>query len=628
MRKLFLAFIAIIILFGLYAANFYNFLLFHSIAEGFSIVIACGIFMVAWNTRHYNPGNYLVFIGIAYLFIGILDFSHTLSYEGMNIFVRFDANAPTQLWIATRYVESLTLLLAPFLSKRRIRIDVCFAAYGIITAAILLTVFYWQVFPDCFLADAGGLTPFKIISEYIICLLLLASGVLFVYERNHFDPRFLRLVLMSLATTIAAELLFTTYASVYGFSNLLGHYLKIVSFYLMYKAVIETGLRKPYDLVFRNLHQQREWLRVTLVSIGDAVIATDTKGNITFLNKVAEDLTGWRMDEAVEKPVNEVFRIVNEHSREIVENPVYKVLAIGEIVGLANHTLLIRKNVEELPVDDSAAPIRANDGSLLGAVLVFRDISERKRAEDVLRKWNETLEQTVIERTELAEARSKQLQALTMELIEAEEQERKRIAEILHDDLQQLLAGAKLQVQVADDRLPEDSPAKSILGTVSDLLLKSINQSRRLSHELSPQVLHHEGLIAGLEWLARQMNRQFGLAVHLVAAAAPPIENTTVNVLVFRSVQELLFNTVKHAGVKESQIDISFPNGRVMVIVTDSGRGFDPDILKPFTPDSGFGLLRLQERARFMGGSLAVESAPGQGSKFILTVPLEITPPE
>ena len=213
MRKLFLAFIAIIILFGLYAANLYNFLLFHSIAEGFSIVIACGIFMVAWNTRHYNPGNYLVFIGIAYLFIGILDFSHTLSYEGMNIFVRFDANAPTQLWIATRYVESLTLLLAPFLSKRRIRIDVCFAAYGIITAAILLTVFYWQVFPDCFLADAGGLTPFKIISEYIICLLLLASGVLFVYERNHFDPRFLRLVLMSLATTIAAELLFTTQLS-------------------------------------------------------------------------------------------------------------------------------------------------------------------------------------------------------------------------------------------------------------------------------------------------------------------------------------------------------------------------------------------------------------------------------
>ncbi len=141
-------------------------------------------------------------------------------------------------------------------------------------------------------------------------------------------------------------------------------------------------------------------------------------------------------------------------------------------------------------------------------------------------------------------------------------------------------------------------------------------------------MLHHAGLIAGLEWLSRQMHRQFGLAVHLAAEAAPPMENATVKVLVFRTVQELLFNIVKHAGVKESQIDISFPNGRVMVIVTDSGRGFDPDILKPFTPDTGFGLLRLQERARSMGGSLVVESTPGQGSKFTLTVPMDIPPSE
>lgn len=125
-------------------------------------------------------------------------------------------------------------------------------------------------------------------------------------------------------------------------------------------------------------------LDVTLSSIGDAVIATDTEGRVTFLNAVAESLTGWQTQEAKGRPLTTIFRILNEHTREPVENPVEKVLRLGRIVGLANHTVLISKNGTEVPIDDSAAPIRGAGGRLRGVVLVFRDITERKRAEDAI----------------------------------------------------------------------------------------------------------------------------------------------------------------------------------------------------------------------------------------------------
>ena len=130
--------------------------------------------------------------------------------------------------------------------------------------------------------------------------------------------------------------------------------------------------------------RQKELLRVTFASIGDAVITTDAAGCVTFLNAVAESLTGWMVREAVGQPLGSVFRIVNEQSRLPVENPATKVLQDGRIVGLANHTVLIAKDGGERPVDDSAAPIRDDEGRVVGCVLIFRDITERRRLEHEL----------------------------------------------------------------------------------------------------------------------------------------------------------------------------------------------------------------------------------------------------
>ena len=150
--------------------------------------------------------------------------------------------------------------------------------------------------------------------------------------------------------------------------------------------IIESTQHKKIE---QALQESEERYSTTLASIGDAVIATDFEGRITFMNAVAEELTGWHLHEAIMKPAKEVFIIINEHTRQKVENPVAKVLENGAIVGLANHTVLVRRDGTEVAIDDSGAPIKDRNGNITGVVLVFRDITDRKRMEDSLRESEE-----------------------------------------------------------------------------------------------------------------------------------------------------------------------------------------------------------------------------------------------
>jgi len=253
----------LLIIIGLYLTSLYSYLLFHSLAEIFSIVIACGIFMVAWNSKEFMDNNYFLFLGIAYLFIGGLDMVHTLAYKGMGVFTGYGANLPTQFWIAARYLESLSLILALTFLNRRMKINYVVYCYSFVTAVLIISIFYWKAFPDCFI-EGVGLTPFKKISEYIISLILIGSVVILFKKRSEFDESVFKLLVASIVITIGAELAFTFYVSVYGLSNLVGHYFKIISFYLIYKALIETGLVKPYDLLFRNLKLSEKKLKASL----------------------------------------------------------------------------------------------------------------------------------------------------------------------------------------------------------------------------------------------------------------------------------------------------------------------------------------------------------------------------
>jgi len=160
----------------------------------------------------------------------------------------------------------------------------------------------------------------------------------------------------------------------------------------LFSCAIIIGFGEALRTARRRADVQREALRVTLASLGDAVITTDAAGCLTSLNPVAATLTGWTQQDAVGRPLDEVFRIVNEDTRQPVDNPVSKVLSLGRVIGLANHTILLSRNGGSVPIDDSAAPIRGRDGRITGVVLVFRDVGERRRAEQELRRTNEQLQ--------------------------------------------------------------------------------------------------------------------------------------------------------------------------------------------------------------------------------------------
>jgi PAS domain S-box-containing protein len=177
------------------------------------------------------------------------------------------------------------------------------------------------------------------------------------------------------------------YLTAYADEETLGRARVTEPFGYVLKPFEERELRTAIEMALykhqadRKLRESERRWAVTLGSIGDGVIATDGDGRITFLNPAAEALTGWRRSEAAGRPVGEVFRITNEHTGAAAENPVARVLREGTVVGLANHTLLLARDGRTIPIDDCGAPIRDDGGALAGAVLVFHDVTERRRAE-------------------------------------------------------------------------------------------------------------------------------------------------------------------------------------------------------------------------------------------------------
>lgn len=287
----FLAFAAgFLLLFGL---RTYNYLLFHTVAELVSIVVAFAIFMLAWPTRRLLSNDFLLFLGFLYLTVGTLDLLHTLSYKGMGILLSNDPNPATQLWIITRFLESLGLLLSPMFIRRRIPGGPALLASTLLLAAAVITVFIWPVFPDCFI-EGSGLTPFKKVSEYIISLLVLLAILRLQRQRKTlYRPLYLYL-LLSMVFTIMAELFFTLYSDVYDLFNVAGHYFKLISFIFIYKAIIQNGLTKPLDVLFSDLKRGKEMLEERNANL-EAEIA-HRKETETNLRAITGDLEQAKKD--------------------------------------------------------------------------------------------------------------------------------------------------------------------------------------------------------------------------------------------------------------------------------------------------------------------------------------------
>ena len=373
----------------------------------------------------------------------------------------------------------------------------------------------------------------------------------------------------------------------------------------------------------RALHESEQRWRVTLESIGDAVVATDASAVVTFVNAVAARILGRPAADIVGRPLADSFKIVHQEMRTPADCPVGLVLREGKAAGLANHTVLMRPDGTEVPIDDSAAPIRDSEERLIGVVLVFRDVSERKLSQIQLERWNVELEDRVRARTTDLVNSQERLRALASQLNLTEQRERRRLAADLHDYLAQLLALIRIKLGQTLQRLPDQlGEGRSSLTEIDDLLLQCLQYARTLMAQLSPSVLQDLGLIPALHWLAEQMAQQ-GLKVDVkVLTQEKPSFDEHQSDLLFQAVRELLTNILKHAGASAASVTIQKQDRDTWLLtVQDGGLGFNIDQVHYEPSGEHFGLFSIQERMEAMSGWCRIDSMPGQGT----TVELGLT---
>jgi PAS domain S-box-containing protein len=613
-----LAFSVILVI--LVIAARFNFLLFHTLAELFAVLVAWSLFVILWHTRHLVENRALVFLGIAYLFVGGIDLVHTLSYKGMGFLgPESGANPATQLWLLARYMESISLCVFPFLFSRQVNPFRVFVTYGFITGAGLLAILYWDIFPVCYV-DGTGLTGFKIASEYIICLVLGAALVFLHRNRAALDAQVYRYMVISILFTIGAELAFTFYVSVYGLSNLIGHFFKIVSFYCIYRALVHSCLTQPQTVLFSRLKHSEERYRA-LIDFSPMPLLVTQDEKIVFVNPAAVEAFGIKDPAEIIGTTPDDWldpddaKTARQRRAELMEKK--QALAPAELV-------LNRKDGRQITVLANISRIIHNGASAL--MSVFQDITERKRSE-----------------TEREALQAQLNHARKMESIGAMAG---GIAHDFNNILYPVIGLSEMLVEDLSPGSPEQQDAREILTAArrgQQLVQRILSFSRGSAPRLIP--LHIQRIIKEVLTLSRA-------AIPAEITLSSDIRNDCPQVLadpvqIHQVVMNLVTNA-RHAiesgsGTISVQLKpttlspgdypaLELSAGRyVMLSVSDTGTGIDPGIVnRIFDPyfttrekgkGTGLGLATVYGIIKKHGGDITVNSDPGKGACFSIFLP-------
>ena len=588
---------------GLYLLSTYSYLLFHSLVEMFGIVVACGIFVIAWNSRSLQQNGYFLFLGVGYLAVGATDLLHTLAYKGMGVLPGFGSNATTQLWVGSRCIEATSLLLAPMFLHRKLRAGRVLAVY-LGALALLMALVFGRVFPVCYV-DGLGLTTFKKVSEYAICGAFAASIAVMLHYRARFAPRVLAPMVVAAALTIASELSFTLYVGVYDLANLIGHVLKLVSFYLIYRAVIQTALARPYELLFRDLKQTEAELRLARDDLerrvrertaelaeanvrltGEVRERTEAQNRLTMERKrlfsVLQMLPGYvALSEAGPSPS---FRFVNDRFLELVGDP----------GGKPCHELLRQRSrpCTSCPVNrviETGKPRQwewqAADGRTFSAwAYPFTDVDGTRLA---LQLGIDITEQKLLEG----------------EVLKASELEKQRIGQDLHDSLSQTLSGVCCLAEALYQRLASTSASETgDAARIRSILADSVAQARSLARGLNPVGLGPESLMIAMKELAERTSKLFGVRCEFRCEGPVLVRDGAAARHLYRIAQEAAGNAVRHGRAKTVTIELAPDDGDIVLSVEDDGIGLPEDVSR----STGTGLRIMKHRAESIGAELGV----------------------
>ena len=289
---------------GIVATRFQSYLLFHALAETFSIVIGLTVFSIVWNTRRTLDSPFLLVVGLVSGPTALIDLLHTLAFKGMGVFPSTGANLATQLWVAGRVVEVGGIAVAVLLGHRRPRAAVVLASFSALTAVLLGSVFAVKIFPDCFVGT--GLTPFKKVAEYVFVTVLLGASAVLLRRRTVAAPTLYPYIGGAVLLMAVQESCFAFYVDVYGILNMAGHVAKIAVFALVYSGVVRFGFTEPQRILFHNLsalnqrlaagadelRMSRAWLQRVTDNLSEGVLVIDLHGVVRFANPAAVRLLG------------------------------------------------------------------------------------------------------------------------------------------------------------------------------------------------------------------------------------------------------------------------------------------------------------------------------------------------
>ncbi len=379
-----------------------------------------------------------------------------------------------------------------------------------------------------------------------------------------------------------------------------------------------------------ELRQSEERYRLLVEGVQEyAIFQTDPEGQITTWNVGAERILRYTREEALGKPVAVIF---TEEDRAAGAPEAELATARREGYSL-DERWHVRADGSRFWGSGVMTALYDRDGVLRGFAKVMRDNTERKAHEEALREGRERLQDLNASLEARVKEQTAKMRELALALTLAEQKERRRISQILHDDVQQLLFGVQLKIQLLRDTAGAalegaNKRARREMAVEAEnivrLLSEAIGTTRRLTVDLSPPVLQGEGLADTLQWVAGHAQEMYGLEVTLEAHDPCRVADENVRVLLFQIVRELLFNVVKHAGTGQVQVTLARADGRCVIEVADDGKGFDPEaVAVAHAEGRGFGLHSAQERLRLIGGEIQIHTAPGDGTRIVIAAPFD-----
>ncbi|ABK45561.1 multi-sensor hybrid histidine kinase [Magnetococcus marinus MC-1] len=646
----------LLVLVLLFATAFENYPLFHILAELFSVIIAITFFVITWNSRRFFDNHFLLFIGISFLFVGILDLIHALGYKGMMIFERKDANLATQIWIATRFLESFSFLGAFLFIRRKVVPELLMALYGIITTLLLLSIFEWNLFPDC-LVEGQGLTPFKIYSEYGVSLLLVVGMLLLHHHRDRFNKSVLGYLHWAMLITICAELCFTSYLHAYGVSNLLGHVFKIIAFYLLYKAVVETSLKTPFQTLYHNILLGQEALESANQALIHQNIQLEMVQTVAHLGHWFWEIKPDRfvlsteayhilaIDPAIAQPTVEMIHnhIPDPYKQQVIEQ-LEQVLTGNAVHFQTEHP--VRHADGRLTHVFARAEVIWESGVAVKMIGTVLDVTEQKLREQELDEGKLKLRTALEEREKALQCAEQANLAKSDFLANMSHEIRTPLNAIIN--LSYLILQTPLTSKQSNYLEKIESAGRTLLGVINDILdYSKIEAGHLVLDHVAFQLDDVISNVANIA-IARKEDKDLDLLYHVTPSTptqmmGDPMRlgavliNLTNNAIKFTEHGEVVIRVdakqqreqhyLLHFSVQDTGIGISAEQQKRLF---QSFSQADSSISRRYG-GTGLGLAISKKLVELMGGTLSLQSVVGQGTTFEFTIPLqavEIKPDE